>query len=945
MRSKTLVLAAAFLAFVWIFSGFGGGFAVASGSSSGASVVGGGAADSAEYVPGELNVKFKESVSTHQKMKLFATDNLSVVYESVPLRLKTVKIPAGASVLEVAKKLAANPMVEYAEPNYIDHINMTPNDPLYPNQWNMHGFSEGGIDAQTAWDTTEGDPNLVVAVVDTGVAFENYGSYSQAPDLANTSFVFPRNVVAGDDHPDDNVGHGTHVTGTIAQSTNNGIGVAGVAHGCKIMPVRVADAGGSISHANMAAGFAWAVDHGAKVINYSAGGSASQTKLDGCKYAYDHSVTICASAGNSATYNDTNGYPANYDQYCICVGATNHSKGLAYYSDYGSHQKVVAPGGDTSSSAADGILQQTYNTESDPSSGFGYVDWMGTSMACPHVSATAALFISKSGISDPDAVREQLERTAHDLGTAGRDDYFGYGLIDAYSALTVPFISGITPASAAIGEVVTIKGTSFGSSRGSSAVRFNGVAAAAAAYSQWSDTRIKVAVPPGATSGPVTVTTGAGTSNRVAFTVTPSWFLAEGSTAWGFDTYISIENADSTAVDAAITYMTASGKVAGPTVHLPAKSQARVFPRQTLGEKDFSTRVDYPQGKKVAVDRTMFWSSGSAGGSGYHSSIGVSEPAARWYLPEGSSDWGFDCWLLVQNPNATAADCTITYMIEGASTITRHKTIPANSRQSFNMKDDIGVHDASIMVESSNVPIIPERAMYKNGAGAWASGRREGHDSVGTTTPAKDYYLAEGTTDWGFTTYVLVQNPNNTRVTVTLTYNTGSGPITDQPFTMEPRSRKTVRVNDLHPGKDLSTHVHADKPIVAERSMYWTPVAGAGEAMHDSIGMSTAHTRFYLPDGETGSGTENFTLVQNPDNSNVQVRITYLKPSGAGNVSWVETIPAGSRKTFNMADRLSNTRAAVMVECLTAGKKIICERAMYFQNRWGGTDTIGGYSQ
>jgi hypothetical protein len=162
---------------------------------------------------------------------------------------------------------------------------------------------------------------------------------------------------------------------------------------------------------------------------------------------------------------------------------------------------------------------------------------------------------------------------------------------------------------------------------------------------------------------------------------------------------------------------------------------------------------------------------------------------------------------------------------------------------------------------------------------------------------------------------------------------------------MEPRSRKTVRVNDLHPGKDLSTHVHADKPIVAERSMYWTPVAGAGEAMHDSIGMSTAHTRFYLPDGETGSGTETFTLVQNPDNSNVQVRITYLKPSGAGNVSWVETIPAGSRKTFNMADRLSNTRAAVMVECLTAGKKIICERAMYFQNRWGGTDTIGGYSQ
>ncbi len=1084
-----------------------------------------GAANSSPYVAGELNVKFKEQAGDSVKSNLLQSSNLSVKHRSAALKFETLKVPKGVSVPEMAKKLQSDPLVEYAEPNYIDTIDMTPNDPLYPNQWNMHGFDEGGIDAQTAWDTTEGDPNIIVAVVDTGVAFENYGSYSQAPDLAGTTFVSPHNSIDETAHPNDVDGHGTHVTGTIAQTTNNSLGTAGVAHGCKIMPVRCLGTGGG-SHAQMADAFTWATDHGAKIINYSAGGSDSQTKRDACQYAYSHGVTICAATGND---NGSIQYPAAYDDYCIAVGATARDKTRAYYSNYGSQIDVVGPGGDARVTTDDGVLQQTYITEGDPTSGFSYQGWTGTSMATPHVSGTAALFISKTGISNPDAVKLELEDTAHDLGDPGWDQYFGFGLVDANQALSPvrPLISDVNPANGVVGATVTVNGIHFGTAQGTSVVHFNG--ADATSYTSWSDTAITLHVPTGTTSGTGWVTTpdgdsngfyftadnpvpsisglspdhkaagsagftvtasgsgfatgavvrwngssrtthyvsasqltaeisaadvasagsasvtvfnpapgggtsgaapfsivnpaptlvgispdhkaagsagftvtvsgggfatgavvkwngssrtthyvsasqltaeisaadvasagsasvtvfnpapGGGTSNSRSFAVTtPVWYLAEGTTAWGFYTYISIENPNNSAIDAKVTYMTSGGQVAGPSVHLPAMSQATVNPEQTLGQRDFSTRVECVQGKTIAVDRTMSWWSGFGKEYGEHSSVGVTAPAKKWYLPEGSSAWGFECWLLLQNPNPTPANCTVTYMVEGGAPVVKVKTIPANSRRSFNMKDDIGEHDASIMVES-DVGLIPERSMYKAAPGAAPGNRREGHDSIGTTAPATDYYLAEGTTAWGFTTYVLVQNPNDGVATVTLMYNTASGPVSDAPFTVAAKSRKTIRLNDLHSGMDLSTHVHADKPIIAERSMYWSPSSGAGEAMHDSIGMSEGHRTFYLPDGETrvdasNGNTETYTLVQNANTSAVQVRVSYLTPSGAGNVTWTETVPANSRKTFNMGDRLSNTRAAVVVECLTPGKKIMVERAMYFQNRWGGTDTIGGYS-
>lgn len=130
----------------------------------------------------------------------------------------------------------------------------------------------------------------------------------------------------------------------------------------------------------------------------------------------------------------------------------------------------------------------------------------------------------------------------------------------------------------------------------------------------------------------------------------------------------------------------------------------------------------------------------------------------------------------------------------------------------------------------------------------------------------------------------------------------------------------------------------------AERAMYWD--SGTGEAGHDSIGMDAAHSTFYLPDGSTSasSGTETWTLVQNPNTEDVRVRISYFMKGGGAPVTFEDTVSGNSRKTYSMAYKLSEQSASIVVECLSAGKKIMCERAMYWNSRGAGTDTIGGYS-
>jgi len=345
-------------------------------------------------------------------------------------------VPVGSTVEEMLALYNGRNDVLYAEPNYIAYAQFVPNDSYYnPYQWNFDNSSYGGIHMQDAWDTSTGS-DVIIAVIDTGVAYEDYSIYRRAPDLSGTVFVPGYDFVGNDTHPNDNEGHGTHVTGTLAGTTNNSSGVAGVAFHASVMPVKVLNAQGSGTYADIADGIRFAADNGAHVINLSLGGSSSsQVMYDAVKYAYEKGVTIVAAAGN----NGVNGvlYPAAYDDYVIAVGATRFDETRAPYSNYGSSLDIVAPGGDVSvdqngDGYGDGILQQTFGSNVRS---FGYYFYQGTSMATPHVAGVAALVIANGNATTPDDVRTALESSADDIGVPGRDNTYGWGLLNARSAL------------------------------------------------------------------------------------------------------------------------------------------------------------------------------------------------------------------------------------------------------------------------------------------------------------------------------------------------------------------------------------------------------------------------------------------------------------------------------------------------------------------------------
>lgn len=440
-----------------------------------------------------------------------------------------------------------------------------------------------------------------------------------------------------------------------------------------------------------------------------------------------------------------------------------------------------------------------------------------------------------------------------------------------------------------------------------------------------------------------------------------TWYLAEGSNAWGFSTDINVENPNSTEVTARLTILvnadqspTGNGIASRRDITLAAESGTVVFAAIPDGV-DFSTKVECLEGLPIAVDRTMrFGISVPRSGvhtaiyepCGAHCSIGVNAPANHWYLPEGSSAWGFECWTLIMNPDKKPANVTLKYMVEGSGPRSFKKVVPPFSRATFNMQDDIGEADASIEV-TSDQPVIAERSMYTfaDEAQTWI---REGTVSIGATTTAKDCYLAEGSTAWGFTTYVLIQNPNEVEAQVKLTCDTTDGAITLDSFTLSANSRRTVRLNDLIPATDSSIQLHSDQGIAAERSMYWkSPVVG-GSGMHDSIGAAAAHLKWYLPSGgpSASSRAYTYTCIQNPGLVAVTVEITLLTGMNftASNRRFTDEIPANSRKTYNLADKIPSDSGSIMAISMVANRPIVVESSTYFFEKAAGMNTIGACS-
>ncbi len=306
-----------------------------------------------------------------------------------------------------------------------------PNDPLYKHQWHMNM-----VDAEAAWARADGS-GVIVAVIDTGVSpgkLENgkKSKFKRVPDLKETEFVPGYNFVKNNNDPSDGNGHGTHVAGTIAQSTNNGFGVTGLAPKAKIMPIKVLSDQGWGSMGAIAAGIRFAADNGAHVINMSLGGGGYQkTMAKAIEYARKKGVTVICAAGNGGKQKVE--FPAAYPG-AFAVSALGPDGKLAFYSSYGKELSIAAPGGDTrvdlnGDGIPDGVLQDTI-ARKDPNK-HGFFPFQGTSMATPHVAGVAALIVS-TGVTDPDRVEEILKSSATKMDDAIR---FGAGGLNAGAAI------------------------------------------------------------------------------------------------------------------------------------------------------------------------------------------------------------------------------------------------------------------------------------------------------------------------------------------------------------------------------------------------------------------------------------------------------------------------------------------------------------------------------
>jgi serine protease len=365
-----------------------------------------------------------------------------------------VTLEPGLTVPAAVEGYSRMPEVAYAEPNGIvrrsQAATLKPNDPFYRYQWNLTQ-----VNAERTWGIQSGKPTVAVAVLDSGVAFEDYTdpltgeAFRKAPDWGSTKFLPGYDFVNDDAHPNDDEYHGTHVASTIAEATNNGVGTAGLAFGCAIMPVKVLDAYGEGTFFDVAQGIDWAVNYSeggtkpVKVINLSLGSEGtSEAVTRAIDRAWAAGVLTVAAAGNSGK--NLIEFPASLPN-VLAVGALDARKERTSYSNTGPELDFVAPGGNCDrDDNGDGYGDCVYQQMPDDAylaigrhDVFCYCGLDGTSMAAPHVSAAAALLFSQ-GFTDPAAVRAALQQTAERLGGApadGRNDTYGYGLVRPANAL------------------------------------------------------------------------------------------------------------------------------------------------------------------------------------------------------------------------------------------------------------------------------------------------------------------------------------------------------------------------------------------------------------------------------------------------------------------------------------------------------------------------------
>lgn len=782
------------------------------------------------FVPGELLVKPARG-AFGLSAELAMEYPVALKEELAPLGVLRLGVPEGRE-LEIIGLLRSDPRVEWAEPNHVRTLMAVPDDRLYRQfQWNLRQMQ-----MEKAWEISTGSQEVLVAVLDTGIDRSH-------PDLEG-KLLPGRDMLNDDPNPEDDSGHGTHKAGVIGALSNNGTGVAGISWGARILPVKVLNSSGVGPDSVIARGITYAADEGARVINMSFGSStSSQLLADAVRYATQKGSLLVAAAGNTARVDNAVIYPAAYPQ-VLAVAATDENDEVADFSQHHSYVGISAPGVH---------IVSTFWRDA----GYGsYVSSSGTSDAAPHVSGLAALIWSVNPGLSPAQVKKIIQDTAEDLGTPGNDEYYGTGRINAYKALLAARPSQSPPTPAPVPTPAppvvtpgpapapaTLPRTVWYFAEGSTAAPFdlwlliqnpNAAAVTARVSYMKSDGSVRlqeVWLPPVSRKSiyvnqlipdaelSMKVESSAlvfaeramyfGRDGHDAVGVTsPSrlWYMAEGSTREGFDSWILLQNPLELPTSATVTFLTSDGQRRETELTLPPTSRRSIFVNQLLPEADFSTMVASDQ--PIIAERAMYFRQG-----GGHGSMGATQSSRVWYLAEGIMDEANDSWILVMNPNQSPANLKVTFMGEdGNSTVGYYSAAPF-SRFSLHANDVVprGRHGAQV---ESDQPVVVERSSY------FAEGAA-GHNSVATPLLAQEWYLPEGSTRQPFSEVIAILNPNDQVANLMVFFMKMDGGVETRYFAARPNSRVTLNVNELMPDAELSTKVVSDIPVAVERSMYF----------------------------------------------------------------------------------------------------------------------------
>ena len=791
-------------------------------------------------VPGELLLKQRGG-----SLELAPSIALSLGYpisvkETVPgLGVLKLEVPVGREV-ESALQLQSDPLVEWAEPNQMAEALRIPDDPLYQQfQWNLRK-----ILAEQAWDITTGSPDVIVAVLDTGIDASH-------PDLAGR--LIPGYDFLNDSpNPDDDSGHGTHNAGIIGASSNNSIGIAGMAWNVRIMPIKVLNANGEGPDSVIARGIIYAADHGAQVINMSFGSPvSSQILAEAIRYAWGKGALLVAGAGNTAKTNNSMVYPAAVDP-VLAVAATDENDEVADFSQHHPYVGISAPGVNIVSTYWRGSEYKT-----------AYLSAKGTSAAAPLVSGVAALIKSVNPSLTNSQMKQILLDTADDLGAPGKDEYYGTGRLNAYKALLVARLTAATPtpqtpvatpaSPSTTARPTSPPGSVWYFAEGSTASPFdlwlllqNPNAAAVAArvtymkpdgsqqiqnLSLAPNSRRSILVNEVIPNSDVSMKVESDAlllAERAMYFRTdgidsigvsaPStrWYMAEGSTKAGFDSWILLQNPMGTPANVSVAFLTSQGQRKEISVAMPPTSRRSVYANQVIPDADISTIVSSDQ--PIIAERSMYFR--QAGG---HGGMASSQLSKSWYMAEGRVGDGFDTWLLAMNPNQTAANLKVTYMRENGTTATGFYAIQPGSRLSIFVNDVVGTGRVGAKVESDQSIVVERSTYFADGKG--------GHNVVGTPLLTQEWYLPEGSTQPPFTEEIAVLNPSDHLASLLVTFMNADGGTTTRYAVMNPTSRLTLKVNDMLPDAEISTRIISDTPIAVERSMYFANGLGGTSSL------------------------------------------------------------------------------------------------------------------